>query len=131
MLRHHVRAALLACCLAAALTGPAWAAKDIPPVVPAGTTLVLRPGANPHRLQANTTTVVSAGATLICRPGVIVEAGADAVLSAPISVADLEQLLGLPIEERRKRFAATGRPWAAVPVSIGAVVVAVAVLLIG
>ena len=81
MLRHHVRAALLACCLAAALTGPAWAAKDIPPVVPAGTTLVLRPGANPHRLQANTTTVVSAGATLICRPGVIVEAGADAVLA--------------------------------------------------
>lgn len=59
------------------------------------------------------------------------EAGADAVLSAPISVADLEQLLGLPIEERRKRFAATGRSWAAVPVSIGAVVVAIAVLVIG
>lgn len=59
------------------------------------------------------------------------EAGADAVLSSPISVADLEQLLGLPIEERRKRFAATGRSWAAVPVSIGAVVVAVAVLVIG
>ncbi|MBM4011000.1 MAG: hypothetical protein FJ286_06415 [Planctomycetes bacterium] len=59
------------------------------------------------------------------------EAGANAVLSAPISVADLEQLLGLPIEERRKRFAATGRSWAAVPVSIGAVVVAIAVLVIG
>lgn len=59
------------------------------------------------------------------------EAGADVVLSTPISVADLEQLLGLPIEERRKRFANNGRSWAAVPVSIGAAVVAVAVLMIG
>jgi len=60
------------------------------------------------------------------------EAGADAVLSAPISVADLEKLLGLPLEERRKRIAAaSGRSWAAVPVSIGAAVVAVAVLMIG
>lgn len=59
------------------------------------------------------------------------ESGVDVVLSAPITVADLEQLLGLPIEERRRRFAATGRSWAAVPVSIGAAMVAIAVLMIG
>lgn len=59
------------------------------------------------------------------------EAGVDAVLSTPISIADLEQLLGLPIEERRRRFAATGRSWAAVPVSVGAAMVAIAVLMIG
>jgi hypothetical protein len=53
------------------------------------------------------------------------------VLSTPISMADLEQLLGLPVEERRRRFAVTGRSWAAVPVSVGAAMVAIAVLMIG
>lgn len=59
------------------------------------------------------------------------EAGVDVVLSTPITVSDLEQLLGLPVEERRRRFAANGRSWAAVPVSIGAAMVAIAVLMIG
>jgi DNA-binding response OmpR family regulator len=59
------------------------------------------------------------------------EAGVDVVLSTPITVSDLEQLLGLPVEERRRRFAANGRSWAAVPVSVGAAMVAIAVLMIG
>jgi CheY-like chemotaxis protein len=59
------------------------------------------------------------------------EAGVDMVLSKPITVSDLEELLGLPIEERRQRFAAPGRSWAAVPVSVGAAMIAIAVLMIG
>lgn len=59
------------------------------------------------------------------------EAGVDVVLSKPITVADLEELLGLPLEERRRRVAATGRSWAALPVSVGAAVIAIAVLMIG
>ncbi|MFM8735805.1 MAG: hypothetical protein ACKOC8_11485 [Pirellulales bacterium] len=59
------------------------------------------------------------------------EAGVDVVLSKPITVADLEELLGLPLEERRRRIAAPGRSWAALPVSVGAAVIAIAVLMIG
>ena len=60
------------------------------------------------------------------------EAGVDMVLSTPITVADLEELLGLPIEERRRRFpAVAGRSWAALPVSVGAAMIAIAVLMIG
>jgi CheY-like chemotaxis protein len=59
------------------------------------------------------------------------EAGVDMVLSKPITVSDLEELLGLPIEERRLRVAAPGRSWAAVPVSVGAAMIAIAVLMIG
>lgn len=59
------------------------------------------------------------------------EVGADVVLATPITMSDLEQLLGLPIEERRRRFAMTDRSWAAVPVSVGAAMVAIAVLMIG
>lgn len=60
------------------------------------------------------------------------EAGVDMVLSTPITVADLEELLGLPIEERRRRFpAVSGRSWAALPVSVGAAMIAIAVLMIG
>lgn len=59
------------------------------------------------------------------------EAGVDMVLSSPITVADLEELLGLPIEERRRRFSASGRTWAAFPVSVGAAMIAIAVLMIG
>ena len=60
------------------------------------------------------------------------EAGVDMVLSTPITVADLEELLGLSIEERRLRFPATaGRSWAALPVSVGAAMIAIAVLMIG
>ncbi|MEX0669242.1 MAG: hypothetical protein WD060_02140 [Pirellulales bacterium] len=59
------------------------------------------------------------------------EVGVDVVLSKPITVADLEELLGLPIEERRRRFATQGRRWAALPVSVGTMVIAIAVLMIG
>jgi CheY-like chemotaxis protein len=61
------------------------------------------------------------------------ESGADITMSQPITVADLEELLGLPVEERSLRLA--GRvlagSWAALPVSVGAAVVAMAVLMIG
>lgn len=61
------------------------------------------------------------------------EVGVDAVLSQPISWADLEELLELTIEERGQRLKARGivGSWAALPVSVGAAVVAMAVLMIG
>jgi len=61
------------------------------------------------------------------------EVGADVVMTQPITVADLEELLGLPAEERSRRLAAKGfaGSWAALPVSVGAAVVALAVLMIG
>lgn len=61
------------------------------------------------------------------------EAAADLVLDQPISVADLEELLGLPAPERSRQLAAKGfaGSWAALPVSVGAAVVAFAVLMIG
>lgn len=61
------------------------------------------------------------------------EAGADMVVSQPITVADLEVLLGLPAEERSRQLAARGfvGSWATLPVSVGAAVVAMAVLMIG
>lgn len=61
------------------------------------------------------------------------EAGVDAVLSQPISWADLEELLELTVEERGQRLKARGivGSWAALPVSVGAAVVAMAVLMIG
>lgn len=62
------------------------------------------------------------------------ESGVDAVISKPITVTDLEELLGLPLEERTRRLSSrgiTGSSWAALPVSVGAAVVAIAVLMIG
>lgn len=61
------------------------------------------------------------------------EAGADMVVNQPITVADLEELLGLPVDERGRRLAARGfaGSWATLPVSVGAAVVALAVLMIG
>jgi DNA-binding response OmpR family regulator len=61
------------------------------------------------------------------------EAGADLLVNQPITVRDLEELLGLPVEERSRRLAARGfvGSWAALPVSVGAAVVALAVLMIG
>ncbi len=61
------------------------------------------------------------------------EADVDAVLSQPISWADLEELLELTIEERGQRLKARGivGSWAALPVSVGAAAVAMAVLMIG
>jgi CheY-like chemotaxis protein len=60
------------------------------------------------------------------------EAGADVTLSHPISLADLERLLGLPSEERAREFGSNGsKPFVTLPVGIGAAVIAIAVLMIG
>lgn len=60
-------------------------------------------------------------------------AGADMVLSQPITFQDLELLLGLPTEERAKYVAPSGgfRGYAAVPVGVGAAVVAIALMMMG
>ena len=60
------------------------------------------------------------------------EAGADVTLSHPISLADLERLLGLPSEERAREFGSNGsKPFVTLPVGLGAAVIAIAVLMIG
>ena len=60
------------------------------------------------------------------------EAGADVALSHPISLADLERLLGLPTEDRAREFGTNGlQPFVTLPVGIGAAVIAIAVLMIG
>ncbi|MFM8735262.1 MAG: hypothetical protein ACKOC8_08725 [Pirellulales bacterium] len=61
------------------------------------------------------------------------EAGADALLSHPISLADLQDLLGLPAEERARRLgpAAARRSLVTLPVGVGAAVIAIAVLMMG
>lgn len=60
------------------------------------------------------------------------EAGADVALSHPISLADLERLLGMPSEERAREFGSNGlKPFVTLPVGIGAAVIAIAVLMIG
>jgi CheY-like chemotaxis protein len=60
-------------------------------------------------------------------------AGADTVLSQPITFRDLEQLLGLPTEERAKFVgpAGTTRGFVTLPVGVGAAVIAIAVLMMG
>lgn len=61
------------------------------------------------------------------------EIDADAVLTHPITLRDLEELLGLPVEERSKVFAASGmaRAFVTLPVGVGAAAVSIAVLLLG
>ena len=58
--------------------------------------------------------------------------GADAVLSQPISLRDLEELLGLPVEERSKMLAATGaaKAFVSLPFGVSAAAISVAVLLL-
>jgi len=60
-------------------------------------------------------------------------AGAEAVLSKPISLCDLQELLGLPSEElaRKLPVADPARPFAMLPIGIGSAIVAIAVLMIG
>jgi CheY-like chemotaxis protein len=62
-----------------------------------------------------------------------VDAGADSLLSHPITLRDLERLLGLTVEERSKVFAETGaaRAFITLPIGVGAAVVAIAVLMLG
>ena len=59
--------------------------------------------------------------------------GADAVLAHPITLRDLEELLGLPAEERTKVFAASGfaKAFVTLPVGVGAAAVSIAILLLG
>lgn len=59
--------------------------------------------------------------------------GADALLTQPISLRDLEELLGLPVEERSKVLASTGvaRAFVTLPVGVGAAAVSIAILLLG
>jgi CheY-like chemotaxis protein len=59
------------------------------------------------------------------------EVGADLTVSHPISLADLERILGLTTEERAREFEGVRRPYVTLPVGIGAAVIAVAVLMIG
>lgn len=61
------------------------------------------------------------------------EAGADQSFSHPISLADLERLLGLTTAERAREFEKAGirRPYVTLPVGVGAAVIAVAVLMMG
>jgi CheY-like chemotaxis protein len=58
------------------------------------------------------------------------EAGADALIQHPITLRDLEELIGLPVEERSRVFASKGaaRAFITLPVGVGAAVVAIAVL---
>lgn len=62
------------------------------------------------------------------------EAGADSLLTHPITFADLEQLLGLPVEERSKVLPLAGltsRAFQSLPVGMGAAIVAIAVVVMG
>lgn len=60
-------------------------------------------------------------------------AGVDSVLSRPISCGELEELLDMPVAERGRRLAHRDSfgSWVALPVSVGAAVVALAVLMVG
>lgn len=60
-------------------------------------------------------------------------ADVDSVLTRPISCAELEELLDMPVAERSQRLAGRGisGSWVTLPVSIGAAVVALAVLMVG
>lgn len=57
----------------------------------------------------------------------------DMVLTQPITFQDLEVLLGLPMEERAKYVGPAGgfRGYAAIPVGVGAAVIAIAVMMLG
>ncbi|MFM7244120.1 MAG: hypothetical protein ACKO40_08085 [Planctomycetaceae bacterium] len=62
-----------------------------------------------------------------------IEAGADVALSHPISLLDLERLLGLTTEERARELVGQvgRRQYVTLPVGVGAAVIAVAVLMMG
>ena len=62
-----------------------------------------------------------------------IDAGDDALIQHPITLRDLEQLLGLSVEERSKVLADTGaaRAFVTLPVGVGAAVVAIAVVMLG
>jgi hypothetical protein len=55
------------------------------------------------------------------------------VVAEPITCAELEALVGMPVSERGRRLhlRATAGSWVALPVSVGAAVVALAILMVG
>ena len=59
-------------------------------------------------------------------------AGADSMLSHPITLRDLEEFLGLPADERKKMLATSGaaKAFMTLPIGIGAAAVSIAVLLL-
>lgn len=61
------------------------------------------------------------------------EAGADGSVPKPISLADLQRLLGIPVEERARVFGGdvARKPFVTLPVGVGAAVIAIAVLMMG
>lgn len=97
-----------------------------------------------QRLQAELTGQDASKVALVSdavpgsRPWVISEqdartAGAHSLLSKPISFQDLEELLGLPAEQRAQVMASegAGRPFVTLPIGVGAAVIAIAVLMMG
>jgi len=75
----------------------------------------------------------AAGRQKTLAEGDALAAGADALIQHPITLRDLERLLGLSVEERSRVFANTGaaRAFITLPVGVGAAVVAIAVLMLG
>jgi CheY-like chemotaxis protein len=61
------------------------------------------------------------------------EAGADGAVAKPISLADLQQVLGIPVGERARVLGGAGsrKPFVTLPVGVGAAVIAIAVLMMG
>jgi hypothetical protein len=60
-------------------------------------------------------------------------AAADEALEHPITLADLERLLGMPSDELSSVFSSRGssKPYVTLPVGVGAAFVAIAVLMLG
>lgn len=88
--------------------------------------------------QAGDTPIAIVDATRangLLRPGVEQESASAGVevLSHPITLADLERLLGMPSEERSKVFTTGGasKAFVSLPVGIGAAAIAIAILMIG
>jgi len=61
------------------------------------------------------------------------EAGADGSVPKPISLSDLQRLLGIPAEERARALGSdvARMPFVTLPVGVGAAVIAIAVLMMG
>lgn len=62
-----------------------------------------------------------------------IEAGADQTATKPITFRDLERILGMPSEQRRRSLARdlAARTFLTLPIGVGAAVVAVAVVVLG
>lgn len=90
------------------------------------------------RQRSGDTKLVSVGPTLPhgtapTRSQAAEATAVDGTLTHPISIEDLEQLLGLPVEERAKAFDLPGlkRAFVTLPVGVGAAGLAIAILMMG